>query len=282
MRKFARYAIISLLGIVLAFDAAKLAYAINTILTESTTWCASVSAPSPGDPVRASSLTGGIRTALQCLTDRTHSLMKGTVTVKGLQADGTGGAASVEAAGEILASADVTSATAAGVNNATGNAYVVPQGLSWNSVTTGGGGANPPAGTGLTNTLTASLAPKAWGRYTTDGTGGAPGTGGNLTQLDGANSIATLKAGEKLVEVDFGANMNSTGYAIIANCVAIQAGPIRTAFGTAVVPANDGTYPPTAAKFYIVATSASGTLQPVDPHQAALDCSYIVMGKQTN
>ncbi len=143
MKKIARYFILALVAVLLVPNAVRLAWAVNTILTESTTWCASVSVPSPGDPVRASGLTGGIRTALQCFADRTHAIVMGTVSVKALSVDGVGAQASAVPGGNILTTGTIAAGqdliTARSIGGTLPNTAVIKGDLNMEQIPSAGG-----------------------------------------------------------------------------------------------------------------------------------------------
>lgn len=80
----------------------------TTNLTNTATWCTTVAVPDPGERVSAGTGTGGIRTALQCLANRTYGLMTGATTFKQLRIDGVGANSAMSAPGTLYVSGTST------------------------------------------------------------------------------------------------------------------------------------------------------------------------------
>ncbi len=117
MIKIARY---SLLTVFLIPLVCAVAWA-GTILTESTIWCTQVIVPNAGEPVSVMGGTGSgtIRRSIQCLTDRTNGIIRGTVAHAYIDVGLVAGAPVTPTGGQIDAFGNINSV--AGKVTALGN-----------------------------------------------------------------------------------------------------------------------------------------------------------------
>lgn len=280
MSKFKRRALVALciaFGLFLLPGLIAVAWAVNTTLTNTAVWCASVSAPSPGDPVSAGSGTGGIRTALQCLANRTYSLMSGTVTLAGITLDGIGGAATTPSAGAGIAPVGWVASGPGAADNVVdttngGISALHSYNVGFVGITDGAVlGGNPVIGTGLTNDLRPINIVKSYGHMTTNGTG--------VTSVGGANFGGSPAGGFTTtgIKVALPASMKDTSYTLV--CSASITGspdlPVTCSEG------KTGARAPAAGYFWLVFSWGLNTgSAPLDPTSVNLDISYILMGIQ--